>query len=165
MGLSPRLFHSQQGLRLHLRLWSKDLTQRAARHSLAPHAALGAAVSGFARCTLPQHPFCTNQTSASGGSCVSARSSCSTAESMSDSSEASLPSFLAGQGRGFDQGCLFVPGSGKARAVVGLPGGSEASIHVLFWLLQAIVPKLLNFPVVGELSTCQGTREMKRTGG
>ena len=48
-GACPCLFYSQQALRLHLRLRSKDLTQRAARHSLAPRAVLGAAVLGFAR--------------------------------------------------------------------------------------------------------------------
>ena len=38
------LFYSQQALRLRLKLWSKHLTQRAARHNLAPQAAWGCGV-------------------------------------------------------------------------------------------------------------------------
>ena len=51
--------------------------------NFAPQAALVAEASGLARCTLPQGPFCANQTSASEGSGGSVDSSCSSAESMS----------------------------------------------------------------------------------
>ena len=79
----PDFTQAQQALRLHLRLWSKDLTHRAATHNFAPQAALGEESSLRAKCTLPHDDVCIR------GSEVAADFSCSCAESMSESSDCS----------------------------------------------------------------------------